>query len=537
MKRTTLIALSCLCMATTLTAVPAYNGPIKITLADNKEATVYQHGDETFHYLTTEDGTWVRLTADKRLEKVAPLSSEEIALRRQQAAKRPVTHKATPTNIAPRGLVILVNFNDLTFRPENTKEAMNAMFNEPNYTYENATGSVRDYFFAQSFGQYDPQFDVVGPVTLSNGMAYYGKNNRSGSEMNTRYFVQEACELAHEAGADFSQYDNDNDGVVDFVFIYYAGYNEAESSNEDEIWPHYSNLDNWVSLTLDGKKISAYACSSELSFSSKDRAGISTFCHEFGHVLGLPDLYCTDYSSNHKTLGAWDIMDHGSYNNDGRTPPAYSAYERFFLGWLTPTVLNKPATITMSNINDTRQACIITSTGEHNLIGNDPTPNEFYILENRQRRGYDTFLPWHGLMITKINYSYSIWYRNTPNDDPNNQRVDLIEANGKAPERSNGKKSDLFPQGSTFFTPYTGYEITNIKEIAVDGKDSLIVFDFMGGGDSIGLATDNIADDEERVVAIYNMLGQPQGTTQITALPVGYYVVCTNKQTRKVVVR
>lgn len=532
-----LILLSCLGAVSFIWAVPAYNGPIKITLADGTETTVYQHGDEAFHYLTTADGTWVRRTANGMLETVEPLSDEQIAVRRQQSSKRFVAHRASPTNIAPRGLVILVNFNDLSFQPQNTREAMTAMFNEPNYTYRDATGSVRDYFYAQSFGQYSPQFDVVGPVTLSNGWSYYGKDSQYNKDINLKDLVKEACELAYEAGTDFSQYDNDDDGVVDFVFIYYAGYNQAESGVEDEIWPHYYNFDKWETLTLNGKKISAYACTSELSYTSKDRAGIGTFCHEFGHVLGLPDLYCTDYSSNHKTLGDWDIMDHGAYNNNGRTPPAYSAYERFFLGWLQPKVLSEPATIVMHNINDTRQACVITSTGEHNLIGNDPTPNEFYILENRQRTGYDTFLPWHGLMITKINYNYTIWSRNTPNDNPNDMHVDLIEANGNAPAGSPGKKSDLFPQGNTAYTPYEGYAITNIKEIAVEDGDSIIVFDFMGGGDTLELATRPIFDEEEHIIAIYNIYGQLMGSKELVSLPAGMYIVCTDRRTKKVMVR
>lgn len=536
MKKTILSAL-CLAATVAMMAVPAYNGPREVTLADDSKVMLYLHGDEYFHYFTTEDGTWVQLTADKRLDTLEALTDEQIQARRM-ADRRYVTNKEIPLNIAPRGLVILVNFNDLAFQAENSHEAMDAMFNDSDYSYGGMTGCVRDYFSEQSFGQYQPQFDVVGPVTVSNGMAYYGGNNGSLTDANVDEMVQEACELAHDAGADFSQYDNDGDGKVDFVFFYYAGYGEAETGDADNIWPHSSDVSGRQNIVFDGKKVATYACASELTWQTKNRAGIGTFCHEFSHVLGLPDLYYTgNQNLTHKTMGSWDVMDYGPYNNNGRTPPAYSAYERFFMGWIEPVVLNKPQTVTMNNINSTRNACLIDSTGEHNLVGNNPTPAEFFMLENRQRRGYDTYLPWHGLMITKISYSYYKWNNNTVNNTASAQGVDLIEANGNAPKGSQGKKSDLFPNGATSYTPYEKYPITNIKEIAVEGGDSIIVFDFMGGGDSLDLATENIFDEEEQVVAIYNIMGQLQGTTNITQLPQGYYVVCTNKRARKVSVR
>lgn len=517
-------------------AVPARREPIEVRLADNSTVTLYPHGDEFFHYLTTEDGTWVRVNEAQELDTIEALTDEEI-MQRRMADKRFITQKAYPLNIAPRGLVILVNFNDKEFQAENTRDAMDAMFNDSGYSYAGVSGCVRDYFSAQSFGQYQPQFDVVGPVTVSNGWAYYGKDTYYNTDVNVHEMVREACELADAAGVDFSQYDNDNDGEVDFVYFYYAGYGQAETEVANQIWPHQSEVKGLENIVLDGKVVNVYACGAELTVSGNNRAGISTFCHEFGHVLGLPDLYYTGSSNlTHKTMGSWDVMDYGPYNNDGRTPPAYSAYERFFLGWLTPVVLNSPKTVVLNEINRSRNACIITSTGESNLTGNDPNPSEFYMLENRQLVGYDAYIPGHGMMLTKVNYNYTYWNNNTVNNVASNQRVDLIEANGKAPDYSLGKPSDLFPNGATSYTPYTDYPITNIKEIEVDGSN-IIVFDFMGGGDSLDLATENIFEQEERVVAIYNIMGQLQSTTEMTQLPQGYYIVCTNKRTRKMFVR
>lgn len=532
------IILGTLFVATTMfaMAVPARRDPIEVRLADNSTVTLYPHGDEFFHYFTTEDGTWVQLNEAQQLDTIEALTDEEI-MQKRVADKRFITQKETPLNIAPRGLVILVNFNDLEFQAENTRDAMDAMFNSSEYSYAGVWGSVRDYFSAQSFGKYQPQFDVVGPVTVSNGWAYYGKDTNSGDDVNVDEMVKEACDLADAAGVDFSLYDNDNDGEVDFVYFYYAGYGQAETLVANQIWPHSSRVKGRQNIELDGKVVDLYACSSELTTSGNNRAGINTFCHEFSHVLGLPDLYYTGSANlSHKTMGKWDIMDYGPYNNDGRTPPAYSSYERFFMGWMTPVILNSPKTVVLNEINRSRNACIITSTGESNLVGNDPVPSEFYMLENRQLEGYDAYLPGHGMMLTKVKYSYTYWDNNTVNNVASDQRVDLIEANGKAPNYSIGKASDLFPNGGTSYTPYEEYPITNVKEIEVDGSN-IIVFDFMGGGDSLDLATENIFEQEERVVAIYNIMGQLQSTTDMTQLPQGYYIVCTNKRARKMFVR
>ena len=131
------------------------------------------------------------------------------------------------------------------------------------------------------------------------------------------------------------------------------------------------------SRVFDGKILYDYACSSELKGNSgSNMCGIGTFCHEFSHVLGLPDLYDTEYSG-HNTLGSWDIMDYGGYSNNGRTPPSFSSYERFYLGWLTPTILNSAANITIDELQSSNQAYLVSSTGTHNLDGASPNPNSF----------------------------------------------------------------------------------------------------------------------------------------------------------------
>lgn len=390
---------------------------------------------------------------------------------------------AMPLNIAPRGLVILIGYQDIPFSTPH--DTIDTLLNGSNFsrkydfTYEDedyhvqSNGSARQYFEACSFGHYSPHFDVVGPVLADKNMSNY-------NDANAQLLLKEAVEKADAMGVDFSQYDNDHDGNVDFVYMMYAGYAESDGGGATTIWPHAGNLTKY-NVTLDGKRIYKYACGSELNYWSNRYYGIGMFCHEFGHVLGLKDLYqtnCSNYSV--KTMGSWDIMDQGCYNNDANTPPTYSAYERFFLGWLTPTVLNEPDDITMSDILSSNQAGLISITDNHNLVGNDPDPVNFYMLENRQQTGWDEHIEGHGLLITKIQYNYNTWYANSINSDVNNLRVDLIEADGIAPEAYDdgwyGKPGDCFPEGATEYTAISNYPVTDITE--TDGK---ICFRIKGG--------------------------------------------------------
>ena len=235
--------------ATTALAVPAKPGPTIITDADGTEHTVYLHGDEFFHYMTLADGRWVEMQ-NGRLAEVPALSQDEImnrhnARRAKLAPQRVMTatNQARPLNIAPRGLIILANFSDVSFSAENTLAAFEAMFDSETYTYHGATGSARRYFEDQSFGQYRPDFDVVGPVTVSQPQKYYGANSRMGDDSHPDELIIEACQLANtEWNVDFTPYDNDHDGVIDFVYVIYAGQGEADGGPTYTIWRNQGRL-------------------------------------------------------------------------------------------------------------------------------------------------------------------------------------------------------------------------------------------------------------------------------------------------------
>ena len=544
MKKIGLIVAFCAVMGS-IWAIPARRGGIVKTQPDGSEIVVYQHGDEHFHWMTNEQGEWLRMDEDGFYHVTEALSKEAIAAKRAASPMQvaPKNEVASPLNIAPRGLIILVNFADLAFTE--TIEEMDSMHNAKNYTrdYEyvyrgntyqvSSEGSARQYFYDASFGQYNPQFDVIGPVTVSREYAYYGKNNvYTQFDQRPWEMIKEACVIADTLlDVDFTQYDNNGDGDVDFVYVIYAGYGEADGGDANTIWPHSYQLSNaGAYCRVDGVSVDLYACGNEIDYYTKNHTGIGTFCHEFSHVLGLPDLYTTE-GQNHKTLGEWSILDYGPYNNDGNTPPAYSAYERFFMGWLTPEVIVDSANIRLEELNSSQRALLISTEDQHNLIGNDPKSTRFYLLENRQQQGWDTYLPGHGLMLTYVQYNATRWQENTVNNTSRSMGVDLIEADGKAPNSSGtgylGKATDLFPAGATSYTQITDHAIEDIEEI-----DEVIYFKYRGG--AIETDVENI-EMPTSVVAIYNILGQKQSTTDLESLTSGTYIVVTTTGTRKII--
>lgn len=525
--------------------IPARRGGIVKTQPDGTQITVYQHGDEHFRWITNEKGEWLEVDKNGFYQVTEALSAEEIRVKQMAAPSRiaQAQKAATPLNIAPRGLVILVNFADVKF--ETNKAELDSMLTGKNYSrdysymyggrkyFVTSNGSAWQYFYESSNGQYSPQFDVVGPVTVSKNMDYYGKNNPTTSFDAAPWdMVKEACELVNDS-VDFSLYDNDKDGYVDFVYVVYAGYGEADGGAANTIWPHsYELLDAGVTCKVDGKCVDLYACGNEMDYYTKHHTGIGTFCHEFSHVLGLPDLYTTE-GQTHKTLGSWDILDYGPYNNDMNTPPAYSAYERFMMGWLTPRLIVGAEDVELEELQESNSALLISSTDQHNLIGNDPKPTTFYLLENRQQVGWDEYLPGHGLMLTKISYNQRSWSDNSVNNLSNRMGVDLIEADGKTPSSSEdgytGKASDLFPAGAT---EYLGIKDHSIEEVSEN--NGVISFKYKGG--RINTATSEVVLNND-IIAIYDVLGQKMTTKKIEALSEGTYIVKTTQGTKKIIIR
>jgi len=343
--------------------------------------------------------------------------------------------------IQKRGIVILAQFQDVEFK--HTRKAFERMLNETGY---NGTGSAKDYYQDQFGEQWEFCFDVSEIVTLPNRLAYYGENEADGSDIRPAEMIRDACRLA-DATVDFSLYDQDGDTEVDNVYVFYAGGDESTNTDQPHlIWAHQYYIfkgEEALNLICDGVRIDRYACSSELD-RSNTLVGIGPFCHEYGHTLGLADMYDTDYeSSGGWAAGLWkstSLMDGGNYNNNSATPPFFNCIEREMLGLSQPVVLEAGISYTLEpvNINGT---CYRLETD---------TEGEYYLFECRSDKGWDKYIGGHGLLVYHIDKNgtdekhRSRWIYNTINTDPAHQCADLIEADGRSDKINT---SDDFRQG------------------------------------------------------------------------------------------
>ena len=416
------IIFTLLFVATTLAtwAIPAKPGLWKtITLKNGTEIQAQLKGDEHAHYWQDANGTCYQedpLTGLFTAVSPVVLQSRANARRAQvnsirySRMRRARANKSEAFTGTKKGLIILVQFNNKKFKAgANAKALFNNVANTEGYSQNGFSGSVRDYFKAQSFNEFVLDFDVVGPYTLNHDFSYYGANDSNGDDKRPGEMVKDALEAA-DAEVDFRDYDWDGDGEVEQVYVLYAGPGEASGGSTSTIWPHEWELsasDVGTSLVFDGVILDTYACGNEVSGSSYD--GIGTLCHEFSHCLGYPDVYDTNYGGNFG-MGGFDLMDRGSYNDDGFTPAGYTSYERWIAGWLEPIVLTTDTVI--SNLKP-----INAEGGAAFIVYNQAHPDEYYLVENRQKTGYDAYIPSAGLMVTHIDYDEWVWYFNMVNTE------------------------------------------------------------------------------------------------------------------------
>lgn len=548
MKRIIIFSLLVVCFVQTTFAIPAYPKPLKVKQADGSWLTIQMRGDEHGHYVLTSDGIplvfnarqknyeyadWKdgkvqasgikAVEASERTAKVKAFvkSQDKSAIlesfkraRLQQlqqvlSSRRNVSLKASsnpqkeklnnfPTIGEVHSLVILVQFADTKFSTvgSDAHQFFNNMLNEPGFTYSNgANGSARDFYLNSSNGRFQPQFDVIGPVTLPEKYSYYGANKGSSVDNPVRLeeFVREACKLA-DPSVDFSQYDHNQDGFIDNIYFFYAGKGEADSGDGNAIWPHsayYSDIASQAgaaqtSLKLDGVEVGNYTCSNEINGTliTPQPAGIGTFVHEFGHVLGLADHYDVNYGITTFAPGYFDTMAQASYNNNGNTPAAFSAYERACLGWLDLTVLkNGVDTLNvLPDLNDSNKAYVVPVGGTND--------QEYFIMENRQQKGWDTFIPGHGMLLWHIDYDAKAWEKNELNITADHQRVDIVEADKKLTD--NTRAGDPFPGTSNVtqcnLTSWAGGKVMSLDDI--EEKDGVI--NLMLGGLNLKLNTPDV---------------------------------------------
>ena len=465
-------------MTVSMLAVPAMRKAVKVTQPDGTTVTIMLHGDEWLNYNTTSDGysvvknpqgfyVYARLNQQGRLvatdvvahdaaerqakelnflrgtkKHQAPKMTEQAAAmksmqqQRQRAIQAERRAKAFDFDKF-KGLVILVEFNDRKFSREDFPNIASDIFNKENYTgFDNEvySGSVRDYFHDNSRGNFNPKFDVYGPYTVDYSQHHIHK-------ADSVLDVLVAAIDAADADVDYNQYDFDGNGRVNMVYFLFAGYGSHCAGNDSTlVWPHRSIIYDKVNqavLYCDDVMLWDYACSVELDGWQDQQplpiCGIGTICHEFSHVLGLPDFYDTDYEGSgglSNDPGYWSVMSGGSYLNDGRTPAGYSLYERYLVGFVDKIdSLTQTGDYTLEQLDKNQKGYLLTT----------PEEKEFFLLENRQKDfKWNQYLPGEGMLVYRVDHTNEeVWsmtgsQANKVNVDPSHNHYILLQAAGES---------------------------------------------------------------------------------------------------------
>lgn len=556
-------------------AVPAKKLQKVITLTNGTQVSVELRGDEYLSWWEGTDGTAYRATADENVFEAFDLEAQKpaAAARRARAEQGRVARLARVKNSlkgaddkmrglggdhitykgVKKGLVVLVDFKNKKFADGHDLEYYKNVINGKDFSDEEEgyVGSVRDYFLAQSNGQFELDFDVVGPVTMSKNYGYYGNDGAYQKDEKVYEMIKEACDGIQDQ-VNLKDYDWDGDGEADQVFFLYAGLGQASGGSASTVWPHESELRYWPCgvLSYPTGKINTYACANELQPETQGSsryisAGIGTICHEFSHCLGFADMYDTTGGGGYG-MSVFDVMDQGSYNGNGFVPCNYTAFERIYAGWVEPIELIDPATVKdMKSVSDY---------GRPFIMYNYKNTNEYFLLENRQNTGWDEGLYGsNGLLIVHVNYVPSRWANNSVNSSAEKiQCCTVVNADGSRDNTQYSLQGDLYPyevKGVTMNDEFTdesepaaklytknsdnsyalGIPITNIKRskgsisFLVCGGDDNNVIDntFNGVVDGINGVTVAKKTADNR---IYSIDGRYLGT-DASALGKGIYVV------------
>ena len=594
LKQLSLIVCLMLCSLTTW-AAKAESIPVQVRQADGSVITVILCGDEHINWYTTLDGVLLVQGTDNnyyigKVEKsgnlIATQQLAHEALTRSQAERNliakqdkekffayvnkiaeesenaynnsPLTRGPIvdsgyggvpyfPHTGSPKALVILAEFQDTTFTIQDTKKVFtNYLMNEGHFTEtpygqnQNYKG-VRGYFKDCSYGQFTPEFDVVGPVKLPKPQAIYGEGIYDRMDL----LLPDVCEAVDDS-VNFAEYDANNDGMVDLVYVIYAGHSANYSGNkETDIWPKSGTVN--ISNTYDGKRIRRYGVSNELAGKENKKKekekinGIGLFCHEFSHTLGLPDIYAIDKKAknqNDQGMEFWDLMDGGTEVRNGRVPASYLAWEREVMGWMNIDELKKDSSI--ENLKS------IDNGGKAYKIINPNNSNEYIVLQSMQKgawnQGWGDGTYGKGLLAYRVSYPFNkVNVFDYPNNEKGKPRVIPIPADGKILagknatsylEYVNQHNGDLYPYNRidyiSGFKMFNGSilekSIVNIKEN--DGGDSnnnYVNFEFKNGLVPTGIQSLSIIERSTSDNRIYTLDGRYVGT-DASILPHGIYI-------------
>lgn len=565
-------------------AAKAYPGIVTVTQSDGTELNVRIYGDEHHSWYTTTDGAllvqvgknfYVAQVEDNGMLKATPQLAHNAELRNKlenkaintqnkqlffntaktNAVRRSIgisnNYPYFPHTGTPKALVILVEFQDCAFLTKDPVSVFNHLLNASpedetpqalledynNNTKYTNTGSVKQYFSDMSEGEFQPQFDVKGVVKVSKNYAYYGQDqSENNRDIKYKEMIKEACELAKsQLGVNFSEYDANNDGNVDLVYVIHAGYGQNTGGEENTLWAKTSF--NHIT-TIDGKEISPHGINSELNSNKGNYiTGIGVICHEFSHTMGIPDLY--PYNSkayvNNQEPESWDLMDAGEYGNNGYTPVPYCAWELDIMGWNAgiETLDKEPKQITMEPY----------FSGNRKAYKIEADNGEYLLLQNLQRTSWGIGYMSHGLLIYRIDYQRSnvgLDYR--MNQTPNKPEVTVLPAdgvilNGYLIGKSHTKQEY---NESQWADPFPGYKqvkelleaklnnttltnlLYNIKE-----TDGVITFDYLK--DFATGIDQTLADkDAEKNPSIFSLDGRYLGN-DASKLTKGVYIIGKKK--------
>ena len=600
--------------AMTAGAVKMKPGINIIKQADGTTITVRAYGDEDLSYFLASDGTLLYqegtnfyiagVKADGTLYSTGVLAHEpsmrtikEISAIKAQNAKafynsmetqakanKVRREPMTPDNSLLPSLgkhkipVILVEFSDVEFSVENPKATFDKYLNgkelfnkETDPEMGQNYASVAKYFKDMSFGKFEPEFEVYGPVNLGKPLATYGAGYSS--QENMGLLLTDAC-TAVDDEVDFTQYDSNDDGNIDLIYIIYAGFSQSIAGNStDCIHPKSGYLS--LAKSFDGMDVKRYGVNNELNGTPADQAngpiinGIGLFCHEFSHCMGLPDLYPKSGSIAeaciNQNMDYWSLMDAGEYTANGYRPTAYTAWERERLGWMEIGTLTGPSNVELKSLDEGGAAFRIYN-------DKDETGHEYYIVENVQNNGWNKNLFGNGLMVTHVDYLSSQFSLGgcKVNNTAGHPRMHVMAADGMfVPEYFLGSTiedsyitflkehnadlvakyggqvfsiedykaeaaGDLFPgtSNATSLTDdsqpmkawtYNGETMGKpITDITNDTEKGIVSFKFMGGGepvDGINEVTINKTTDSH----VYSISGTYMGN-DINSLPKGIYI-------------
>lgn len=575
-------------------AAKAHTGLTTITQSDGSQLTIRLHSDEHFSWYSTADDVLIvqvgsnyyvaQVEEDGTLKATPQLAHnagergtvEEQVINNQNKEKflnllnaepqalaktiGTVTPAYFPHTGSPKALVILVEFQDVKFKTSDpvatfthylkgaegkaAPEANNAYVTKGMVNY----GSVSQYFNDMSQGKFTPQFDIVGPVTVSKNSAYYGGNVGNSTDVNFAQMIAEACKGV-STKVNFADYDQNNDGYVDLVYVIYAGYSESINGNSSDcLWPK-SGINKFYEpgtsnlLKLNGKKICRYGINNELNATPSDWIdgkpllnGIGLFCHEFSHTMGLPDLYPTVVTSrvDNQNPEYWDLMDGGEYTYNGYFPTPYSPWEMDVMGWTAPIELGDEAKqVSLNSYASDRTAYKIN--GEN---------DEYLLIQNIQTEGW-----WRGItkafktgmLVWRIDYPYTtVSLDNRLNNEKGKPNVMIVPADGYVISAYNKQrteeeynlslKGDPFP-GTTNKTELLSVELNNstLKKPFYNIKETngVITFDYLNDY-ATGIDSPVIQQNQEKDTRIFTLDGRYLGT-DVSQLTKGVYIIGKKK--------